>query len=71
MKILIQNGYVLDPESKREGIFDVFVQDEKIVKVAEKIETEADRVIDATGSYVMPGFIDPHVHLRQPGFEYK
>ena len=71
MKILIQNGYVLDPESKREGIFDVLVQDEKIVKVAEKIETEADRVIDATGSYVMPGFIDLHVHLREPGFEYK
>lgn len=71
MKILIQNGYVLDPESKREGIFDVLVQDEKIVKVAEKIETEADRVIDATGSYVMPGFIDLHVHLRDPGLEYK
>ena len=71
MKILIQNGYVLDPESKREGIYDVLVQDEKIVKVAEKIETEADRVIDATGSYVMPGFIDPHVHLRDPGLEYK
>ena len=71
MKILIQNGYVLDPESKREGIYDVLVQDEKIVKVAEKIETEADRVIDATGSYVMQGFIDPHVHLRDPGLEYK
>ena len=71
MKILIQNGYVLDPESKRESVYDVLVQDEKIVKVAEKIEVEADRVIDATGSYVMPGFIDLHVHLRDPGLEYK
>ena len=71
MKILIQNGYVLDPESKREGIYDVLVQDEKIVKVAEKIEAEADRVIDASGSYVMPGFIDLHVHFRDPGLEYK
>jgi len=71
MKILIQNGYVLDPESKREGVFDVLVQDEKIVKVAEKIEDVADRVIDANGSYVMPGFIDLHVHLRDPGLEYK
>ena len=71
MKILIQNGYVLDPESKREGIFDVLVEDEKIVKVAEKIDDAADRVIDATGSYVMPGFIDLHVHLRDPGLEYK
>lgn len=71
MKILIQNGYVLDPESKREGIFDVLVEDDKIVKVAEKIDDAADRVIDATGSYVMPGFIDLHVHLRDPGLEYK
>lgn len=71
MKILIQNGYVLDPESKREGIYDVLVQDEKIVKVAEKIADAADRVIDANGSYVMPGFIDLHVHLRDPGLEYK
>lgn len=71
MKILIQNGYVLDPGSKREGIFDVLVQDEKIVKVAEKIKDAADRVIDANGCYVMPGFIDLHVHLRDPGLEYK
>lgn len=71
MKILIQNGYVLDPESKREGIYDVLVQDDKIVKVAEKIADAADRVIDASGCYVMPGFIDLHVHLRDPGLEYK
>ena len=71
MKILIQNGYILDPESKREGTYDVLVQDEKIVKVAEKIEESADRVIDASGCYVMPGFIDLHVHLRDPGLEYK
>lgn len=71
MKILIQNGHVLDPESKREGILDVLVEDDKIVKVAEKIGDSADRVIDATGCYVMPGFIDLHVHLRDPGLEYK
>lgn len=71
MKILIQNGHVLDPESKREGVFDVLVQDEKIVKVAENISAVADRVIDARGCYVMPGFIDLHVHLRDPGLEYK
>ena len=71
MRILIQNGRVLDPESKRDGIFDVLVENEKIVKVAEKVSDEADRVIDATGCYVMPGFIDLHVHLRDPGLEYK
>lgn len=71
MRILIQNGYVLDPESKCEGIRDVLVEDEKIVKVAEKLTDTADRIIDATGCYVMPGFIDLHVHLRDPGLEYK
>jgi dihydroorotase len=71
MKILIQNGYVVDPESKTEGLFDVMVENDKIVKVAQKIDDLADRVIDAAGCYVMPGFIDLHVHLRDPGLEYK
>lgn len=71
MKILIQNGYVLDPESKREGKFDVLIEDNKIIKVAEQITDHADKVLDASGCYVMPGFIDLHVHLRDPGLEYK
>ncbi len=71
MKILIQNGYVLDPESKREGRLDVLIEDEKITKVAEKITADAQQVLDASGCYVMPGFIDLHVHLRDPGLEYK
>lgn len=71
MKVLIQNGYVLDPESKREGNYDVLIEDDKIAAVAEKIEEMADRIIDATDCFVMPGFIDLHVHLRDPGLEYK
>lgn len=71
MKTLIQNGYVLDPESKREGKFDVLIEDDKIIKVAEQITDHADRVLEASGCYVMPGFIDLHVHLRDPGLEYK
>lgn len=71
MRTLIRNGYVLDPESKVEGKLDVLIQDEKIVRVAEKIQETCDREIDATGCYVMPGFIDLHVHLRDPGLEYK
>lgn len=71
MKTLIQNGYVLDPESKREGKFDVLIEDDKIIKVAEQIKDGADKVLDASGCYVMPGFIDLHVHLRDPGLEYK
>lgn len=71
MKILIQNGHVLDPESKTEGIYDILVEEKKIVKVAEHITDAADKVIDAKGCFVMPGFIDLHVHLRDPGLEYK
>lgn len=71
MKTLIQNGYVLDPESKREGKLDVLIENDRIIKVAEQITDVADKVLDATGCYVMPGFIDLHVHLRDPGLEYK
>ncbi|MGN0485326.1 MAG: dihydroorotase [Lachnospiraceae bacterium] len=71
MAIVIKNGIVMDPASKTEKKADVFVAKGKIVKIAEKITEEADQVIDAKGCYVMPGFIDLHVHLRDPGLEYK
>ena len=71
MKILIQNGHVLDPLTKKDGIYDVLVVDDRIAKVEKHVETEADKVIDAEGCYVMPGFIDLHVHFRDPGLTYK
>ena len=71
MITLIKNGYVLDPSTKTEGIYDVLVEDDVIKQVAKNIEADAHQVIDASGKYVMPGFIDLHVHLREPGFEYK
>ncbi len=71
MKVLIKNGLVIDPETKTEKITDVLIEDDTVKKISEKIKEDADRVIDAKGCYVMPGFIDLHVHLREPGFEYK
>lgn len=71
MTILIQNGHVIDPLTRKDGCYDVLIENDRIQKVAEKIEKEADRVIDAKGCYVMPGFIDLHVHFRDPGLEYK
>lgn len=71
MNFLIKNGHVLDPATGKDGLFDVLIEDSLIKKVEPTITEDADRVIDASGKYVMPGFIDLHVHLREPGYEYK
>ncbi len=71
MLILIKNGYILDPASNREGNYDLLIDGDKIARVEKDIDVEADKTIDAKGMYVMPGFIDLHVHLREPGYEYK
>lgn len=71
MKTLIRNGYLLDPANHFEGISDLLIEDGMIAEVQPKILCNADKEIDATGCYVMPGLIDLHVHLREPGFEYK
>lgn len=71
MTILIQNGHVIDPLTEKDGCYDVLIEEDRIKQVAETIEETADRVIDAKGCYVMPGFIDLHVHFRDPGLEYK
>ena len=71
MTILIQNGHVVDPLTKRDEVCDVLVADGKIRKVGVSLQNEADRILDASGCYVMPGFIDLHVHFRDPGLTYK
>ena len=67
MKILIKGGRVINPATGLDEIADVLVEDEKVTKIAKEIEDNADRRIDAEGCFVMPGFIDLHVHLRSPG----
>ena len=71
MSILIKNGRVVDPDTKRDGKFDIFIREGVIEKVGSKIDEKADQVLDAKGCYVMPGLIDLHVHLRDPGLTYK
>lgn len=71
MSLLIKNGHVIDPEIKLDMVRDVLIQDDRIVRVDENISDAVDEVIDANGMYVMPGFIDLHVHLRDPGLTYK
>lgn len=71
-KILIKNGRLVDPANYIDGKKDILIEDGKIKKVADFIvEDEDTNVIDADEKAVMPGFIDLHVHLREPGFEYK
>lgn len=71
MKILIKKGHVIDPKTKLDAVRDVMIENDRIICVAEDIQDQADQVIDAEGMYVMPGFIDLHVHFRDPGFTYK
>ena len=69
MKILIRGGKVVDPASNFEGIADVLVSDGKITEVKPNIKDPDARVIDAKGKIVVPGLIDIHTHLREPGHE--
>ncbi|SCP96031.1 dihydroorotase [Anaerobium acetethylicum] len=71
MKILIKNGRIIDPATKLDGMYDLLINNRKIEKVETGIEDKADKIIDASGCYVMPGLIDLHVHLREPGLEHK
>jgi dihydroorotase, multifunctional complex type len=71
MTILIQNGHVVDPLTRMDGCYDVLIRDGRIEKVAEHIDEDADRMLDAKDCYVLPGLIDLHVHFRDPGLEYK
>ena len=72
MKILFKNGTIIDYATNTEEVLDLLVDDDKIEKISEHIEeSEANEIIDCTGLYIMPGMIDMHCHLREPGAEYK
>lgn len=76
MRIRIKKGRVLDPQRSVDQIADVYIAEKKIVAVmppdaAGPDGFQADREIDAAGCIVSPGLIDMHVHLREPGHEYK
>ena len=54
MSILIKNGRVIDPDTRKDGRYDILIEEDKIVKVDQEIKEEAEEVIDAEGCYVMP-----------------
>ncbi|MCX5687849.1 MAG: dihydroorotase [Candidatus Omnitrophica bacterium] len=71
MKLIIKNGHVIDPANKIDEVIDILVEGEKIFKIARAIDAKAETVIEAAGKIVMPGIVDMHVHLREPGREDK
>ncbi len=71
MRIIIQNGRVLDPSAGIDAVKDIWIDGDRIAAEGAYAYEEADRVIDAAGKWVAPGLIDLHVHFREPGFEYK
>jgi dihydroorotase len=71
MSLLIANGRVIDPALGVDAVQDVLVEDGVVRRVGQSLVAPDAKVIDATGKVVCPGFIDIHVHLREPGYEYK
>ncbi|MGA7415988.1 MAG: dihydroorotase, partial [Bryobacteraceae bacterium] len=69
-RLVIKNGRVVDPAHNVDRVCDVAIEDGSIREVAEGIDTTGSEVVDASGQIVAPGFMDIHVHLREPGFEY-
>src|SRR6266496_4809791 len=73
MRLLITNGYVIDPSQQVNAGKNLLIEDGRVAALLDRSEPgpEGAEVLDATGLIVAPGFIDLHVHLREPGQEYK
>ncbi len=76
MNVVIKNGHIIDPSQGLDGMRDVIIKDGKIKSVNDpyiaKTSALSDfRTIDAAGLFVLPGLVDMHTHLREPGYEYK
>jgi dihydroorotase len=69
--LLIKNGRVIDPANNIDEVCDILLKNDKISRVERKIKAKVEQIIDAGGRIVMPGIVDMHVHLREPGREDK
>ncbi|MGE5569097.1 MAG: dihydroorotase [Rhodospirillales bacterium] len=69
-KLLIKNGRIIDPASGTDRTGDILIKGGHIVRIGENLHATGVIGFDATGLVVAPGFIDMHVHLREPGFEH-
>ena len=71
MEILLKNGTIIDYKTNTFEKYDILIQNDKIAKIEKDIKDQIEKIIDCTNLYIMPGMIDIHCHLREPGFEYK
>lgn len=71
MKLLLKNGRLIDYKTKTDAKKDILISDDKVVEISDNITSDADKVIDCSNLIIIPGMIDIHCHLREPGFEYK
>ncbi|MEE9197914.1 MAG: dihydroorotase, partial [bacterium] len=72
MPLLIKGGRLIDPSEGTDARLDLLIEDGIVTGIAEDIAPRpGDEVLDASGLVAAPGFIDMHVHLREPGEEYK
>lgn len=71
MKYLIKGGRVVDPANKIDGVFDILISGGRIDKIGARLNEKCDKAIDAKGKIVVPGLVDMHTHLREPGREDK
>ncbi len=71
MKLLLKNGFLIDYATNTQKKTDILIENDKIAKIAEDIDDSVDNIINCEGLSIIPGMIDIHCHLREPGFEYK
>ncbi len=71
MTILLKNGKLIDYKTNTNENLDILIENDKVKQISKEITTSADKTIDCTNLYIIPGMIDIHCHLREPGFEYK
>ena len=71
MKLLLRGGRVLDPASGTDRVLDLLMEKGKVARLESKIDVSGVKTIDASGLVVCPGFLDMHVHFREPGQEWK
>ena len=72
MNILLQNGRIIDPVTRKDKVNDILIVDDIIKKIGGKIRADENtKCYNLKGKIIAPGFIDMHVHFREPGFEHK